>query len=141
MKYLLSTLSIFLLTITLNTATAQEFKAVVNKANAAESISKEDLSKIFLKEQTKWADGTAITPIDLKAQSATRVAFSLEVHGRSVGAIRSHWQQAAFSGAGTAPLERSSDTDVIEFVKANPGAVGYVSAAADISEVKELAIQ
>jgi len=97
--------------------------------------------KIFLKEETKWSDGTAITPIDLKAQSATRVAFSLEVHGRSVGAIRSYWQQAAFSGAGTAPLERSSDTDVIEFVKANPGAVGYVSSTTETSEVKDIKIE
>ncbi|SMO40140.1 substrate-binding domain-containing protein [Gracilimonas mengyeensis] len=141
MKNLLSLVFFFVLAASINEAYAQSFQVIVNEANATESLSKQEVSDIFLKEKTKWADGTDITPIDLKAQSATRVAFSVEVHGRSVGAIRSHWQQAAFSGAGTAPLERSSDADVIEFVKANPGAVGYISDGTAADGVKVLNVQ
>ncbi len=76
----------------------------------------------------------------MNARSATREAFSNEVHGRNVGAIRSYWQQAAFSGAGTAPVERSNDAEIIDFVKANAGAVGYISASSEATGVKVISV-
>ncbi len=136
-KLILSTLFLFVVSITLQ---AQSFQVIVNEANATSALSKKEVSEVFLKTKGKWADGSKIVPVDLSARAATRAAFSQEIHGRSVGAIRSHWQQAAFSGAGTAPVERPDDAAVIAFVKNNPGAVGYVSADADVSGVKVLTI-
>jgi ABC-type phosphate transport system substrate-binding protein len=139
MKKAVITLLLFVVVFSVN-ASAQSYKIIVNEVNPESSVSKSDLSAIFLKTKTKWGDGSAVTPIDQNARSAVREAFSQDVHGRGVGAIRSHWQQAAFSGAGTAPLERSSDADVIAFVKSNPGAVGYISADADAAGVKVLQV-
>ena len=119
---------------------AQNFQVIVNPANSVSELNNSDLSKIFLKTKSSWNDGLKIVPVDLNARSETRGTFSQEIHGRSVGAIRSHWQQAAFSGAGTAPLERPNDAEVITFVKNNPGAIGYVSAGADVSSVKVIAV-
>lgn len=120
---------------------AQSYKVIVNEANPTESISKKELSDIFLKKKSKWDDGSTITPVDLGTRSTTRSAFTIDVHGQSLGAIRSYWQQASFSGSGTPPLERSSDADVIAFVQAYPGAVGYISDTADPSGVKVLEIK
>ena len=119
---------------------AQSYKVIVNEANATESISKKELSNIFLKKKSKWDDGLSITPVDLHSRSATRAAFSLEVHEQSLGSIRSYWQQAAFSGAGTAPLERQNDADVISFVASNPGAIGYISESTEASGVKVVTV-
>ncbi len=132
---------VLLLIVGVSELAAQSFKVIVNEANTTESISKKALSDIFLKKKTKWDDGSEATPIDLGIRSGTRAAFSLEVHGQSIGSIRSYWQQAAFSGAATPPLERSSDADVIAFVKSYPGAIGYVSEASDVSGVKVLTIE
>ncbi|WP_445666261.1 substrate-binding domain-containing protein [Fodinibius sp. AD559] len=140
MKNVITTLLGVILIAFATEATAQSFKVIVNEANATETISKKELSKIFLKNKTKWDDGSSITPVDLKASSGTRKAFSNEILGRDVGAIRSYWQQAAFSGAGTAPVERSSEAEVITFVKNNPGAVGYISESTDASGAKVLTI-
>lgn len=137
MKNLLIILFI-LVVATATDATAQSFKVIVNEANATETISQSELADIFLKKKTKWEDGTAIVPVDLSANSATRKIFSRQVLNKGVGEIRTYWQQAAFSGSGTAPLERASDSDVVSFVKANPGAVGYVSASTDVTGVKTL---
>lgn len=139
MKKTVSLLVLFLIAGTL-AVSAQSYKIIVNEANATASITKQDASNIFLKKKSKWDDGTKIEPIDLAASSATRAAFSEDIHGRGVGAIRSHWQQAAFSGAGTAPLERGNDADVVAFVKSNPGAVGYISAEATADGVKVLTV-
>jgi len=119
---------------------AQSFKVIINKSNSASSLSAKEVSSIFLKKLKKWDDGTAIIPVDLNANSAVRVNFSKSVHKKSVGAIRSYWQQAIFSGAGTAPMEKGSDADVVAFVKSNPGAIGYVSVGANVSGVKVLKV-
>ncbi|HBX66413.1 MAG: hypothetical protein CL670_01330 [Balneola sp.] len=135
---------LFLIIFTVAAATqvnAQTYKVIVNSANSTESISKKDLSDIFLKKQTSWKDGTSATPVDLGTRSTTRAAFTLDVHGQSIGAIRSYWQEASFSGSATPPLERKSDADVVAFVSAYPGAVGYVSDATDVSGVKVLTVK
>jgi hypothetical protein len=41
--------------------------------------------------------------------------------------VKSFWQRQIFSGSGVPPQERASDEEVLDFVRANPGAVGYVS--------------
>ncbi len=120
---------------------AQTYQIVVHESVAISELDREEVSKIFLKEIKNWDDGSKIIPIDQNARSSTRALFSEDIHGRAVGAIRSHWQQAAFSGAGTAPVERSSDADVIAFVKNNPGAIGYVSGSADVSSLKIITVK
>jgi ABC-type phosphate transport system substrate-binding protein len=44
-----------------------------------------------------------------------------------VGAIVAAWQQEIFAGREIPPAEKPGDAAVIAFVKANPGAIGYVA--------------
>jgi ABC-type phosphate transport system substrate-binding protein len=117
------------------------FVVIVNSANSINSASKSDVSKWFQKKVTKWADGSTIEPVDQGADSAVREEFSEVVHGKGVSAIKSYWQKRIFSGKGVPPAEAGSDAEVIAFVKSNSGAVGYVSASADLSGVKVVQLQ
>ena len=122
-------------------AAAQDFQVVVNAANGASSISKDELSKIFLKKSTQWPGGAAAVAVDLKAADATREAFSQAVHGRGTSAIASYWQQQIFAGKDVPPEEKGSPADVIAFVAANPGAVGYVPVGTSLgSGVKAISV-
>ena len=49
--------------------------------------------------------------------------------------------QAIFSGRGVPPPELDSDEAVIRFVLKYPGAIGYVSAGADIGAAKPLHVR
>jgi ABC-type phosphate transport system substrate-binding protein len=89
---------------------------------------------MFLKRTTQWRSGGAVVPVDLSVGSAVREAFSKRVHGRSAAAIDTFWTKQIFSGAGVPPLTFSSERDVIGYVRQNAGAVGYVSAGADVGE-------
>lgn len=140
MKKLLSTIIIFLIAFATQ-AYAQSYTVIVNEANGTESISKKELSKIFLKKKTRWNDGVSITPIDLEVGTDARQAFTTDVHDQGIGGILSYWQQAAFSGAGTAPVQKGNDADIIAFVKSNPGAVGYISAETATDGVKVLNVE
>jgi ABC-type phosphate transport system substrate-binding protein len=117
---------------------AQSYKVIVNTANLALSLSKKEVSDFLLKKTTKWADGTIVMPVDLNSNSQTREDFSKYIHGKSTGVIRSYWQQSAFSGTASAPPEKASDAEVIEFVKKNKGAIGYVSVVSNTDGVKTI---
>jgi hypothetical protein len=70
-----------------------------------------------------------------------RRVFSLVVHGKDADAVVSYWQTMVFSGRDTPPPVRASEASVLEFVRTNAGAIGYVSEAADLAGVKAVALR
>ena len=113
-------------------------KIIVNPANTISSITVSELSNIFLKKVSKFDNGDKAVPVDQVADSPVRVSFSDQYLGKSVSAVKNYWNQQLFSGAGVPPEEKQNDAAVINFVKANAGAIGYVSSGASITEVKVL---
>jgi hypothetical protein len=116
------------------------FKVVVHADNPVTALSASETSALFLKRVTQWTHGGGIRPVDQAADSAVRTAFSRAVHGRTTAAIKSHWLQVVFSGRGTPPPELS-EAEVVQYVRANPGAIGYVSAARDVGDLKVVTVR
>ena len=106
---------------------AQEFQVIVNTSNGMSSVSKQRLSRIFLKKTTRWDDGDKIAPVDQVTRSSLRQRFSSQVHGKAVRAVESYWQEQIFSGRSTPPPQLGSSGEVLSFVRSNPDAIGYVS--------------
>ena len=79
--------------------------------------------------------------VDLGPKSPVRAEFSMEVLGRDVPTMKNYWQQSLFSGRGVPPIEQPSEAQVVAFVAANPGAIGYVSSSAQLPEsVKTISV-
>jgi ABC-type phosphate transport system substrate-binding protein len=134
-------LSIILLVfIGLVSINAQSYKVIVNASNSTTSISQSDIADYFLKKKTKWSSGATVLPIDQVTKSSTRAGFCKELMKKSVSQVQAYWQQAVFAGKGTPPRELNSDEDVVNFVKNNPGAIGYVSGSANTSGVKVVTV-
>lgn len=119
---------------------AQSYKIIVNNSNSTTTITTKDVSDLFLKKQSKWSNGTKVMAVDLNSSSDVRKSFSKDIHGKSVGAIKSYWQQYVFAGKGTPPVEKKSDSEVVNYVKNNSGAIGYVSADASTDGVKVIQV-
>lgn len=122
-------------------AQAQDFRVVVHATNPTRAMERGALADAFLKKKTRWENGETIRPLDQRANSGTRRAFSLTILQRSVAAVRSYWQQRIFSGRDVPPPELDSDDSVIAYVERNPGAVGYVSRATKLGSTRELQVQ
>ena len=103
------------------------FVVIVDPQNPIDSVDRKFLADAFLKKATRWGHGARIRPVDLSSGSPIRRTFSQTIIGRSVAAVRSFWQQQVFSGRDVPPTQRSSDADVVAFVRANANAIGYVS--------------
>ena len=116
-------------------------KVVVNANNAMAVAPRDEIARIFLKKNATFSDGHPAMPIDLDEGSAVRKAFSREILGKDVAAVLAYWQEMIFSGRGTPPAQRTSDSDVLDFVRSNPNGIGYVSAGVDVGKgVKVVAI-
>lgn len=116
-------------------AAAQQggYAVIVNEANSVSTLSAEEVSKIFFKKTQRWSSGLEAVPVDLPESAPVRESFSAAVLGKPVSAIRAYWLQQIFSGRSGPPPEKPSDEQVIDFVRNNPGAIGYVSAGATLS--------
>jgi ABC-type phosphate transport system substrate-binding protein len=117
------------------TAAAQGYVVVVNAASSVSTISKAELSNVFLKKSSK------LTPVDQQKGTAVRDAFSKTVLGRPASAVATYWQQQIFAGKDVPPPEKGDDAAVLAFVKSTPNGVGYVSAGADVGGVKTVTVQ
>jgi ABC-type phosphate transport system substrate-binding protein len=122
-------------------ARADAFMIVVNDQNATSAMSRALVSRYFLKKVSRWDSGAVALPVDLPADSPVRDAFSRRVLSKSVSSIRAYWQQQIFSGRDVPPPEKPDDASVLEFVRANPAAIAYVSSVATLpSGVRVLTI-
>jgi ABC-type phosphate transport system substrate-binding protein len=121
-------------------AAAPAFRVIVNPSNRQASASREFVVELFLKKITRWSDGEAARPVDQRADSAVRRAFSESVLKRSVQVVKTYWQQRIFSGRGVPPPELDSDALVVEYVLKHRGAVGYVSGTCELGGAKVLVV-
>ena len=140
--FFIATLALLSLVLGAGSVMAQDgYTVIVHSTNPSSSMSRRDLSKIFLKRTTKWSDGRTATPVDLAPDSGTRASFSKRVHNKSVDTIKAYWQRMVFSGRAVPPPERASAREIVDYVQSNPGAVGYVPAGASVGDCKVLSVR
>jgi len=124
----------------LSAAADEPFRVIVNPGNAAAGISLHELSQLFLKKKTRWPSGEVVQPVE-PGDERLRARFAEKVHRKSLNAVKAYWNQVIFSGRDVPPVEKPSDDDVAAYVRANAGAVGYVSPLATPAGVKTLAVK
>ena len=123
-------------------AQSSNYVVVVHESNPMASISRDELSKVFLKKITVWRTRQPVLAVDQAEKSSVRAQFTRSVHRREISSVQSYWQQQIFAGRSVPPQVRNSDAEVLSFVAGNPNAVGYVSAAATLpAGVKTISIQ
>jgi ABC-type phosphate transport system substrate-binding protein len=114
---------------------------IVNSANPASTMRREQVAKIFLRQIAAWDDGEEILPVDQIERSPVRVAFTRDVQGLTVRALKMYWQKRIFSGDESPPPERVTDSDVLTYVRSNSGAIGYVLEGTELGTgVKPIAV-
>jgi ABC-type phosphate transport system substrate-binding protein len=121
-------------------AAEEAFKVVVHRQNPATSLTRSQVSQLFLKKVTRWPNGAFVTPVE-PADEALKARFYERVTGKSTGALRAYWNQLIFSGRDVPPLERRDDEAVIDFVRGNAGAIGFVATGTATGDVKTVPLK
>lgn len=108
------------------------FQVIVNAANPVASLTREEASRLFLRKVVTWKPGEGVQPVDQGQDSAVRRAFSKAIHRKDMPGVRRYWEELVFTGQGVPPAERAGDEEVVAFVAASRGAIGYVGPGATL---------
>jgi hypothetical protein len=119
-------------------AKAQDVVLVANEGVQISEITDADLRGIFLGTRTRFADGSHAVPVTLKGGAAHEVFLKKHV-GEGPEEFRSQWRKVVFTGQGSMPKAFDSESALIEYIAATPGAIGYVSRISSQDRVKSLA--
>ena len=117
---------------------ANDVVVITNKSVSTTTLTKNDLSKIYLGKKSSWNDGSSIKFVVLTGD--THAAFLKDYIGKTESQFSTFWKKQVFTGKGSPPKEFNSDQAMVEFVAQTTGAIGYVSSSADVSKVKTITI-
>jgi ABC-type phosphate transport system substrate-binding protein len=118
----------------------QSYRIVVNPSVKGTQIPRATLNSIFLRQAPRWGDGTPVQPVDQSFRSRVRQSFVNEVHQRPVMELQIFWNRRMATGV-TPPPVKQSDEEILAYVAATPGAIGYVAAATPVPDsVREIAV-
>jgi hypothetical protein len=126
---------------TASVAEDERYEVIVHPTNPITSIDQSFLRNVYLKKEIEWPDGRAIQPVDLTARFPVRDRFTHEVLKKTPAQLKSYWNQRIFSGKGAPPAEADGVADVIAYVLAHPGAVGYLPAHRDPGGAKLIEVR
>lgn len=120
-------------------ASGQDVVLIVNKGSSVSQITPSQVREIFTGTRSRFRDGGRATPVLLKGGPVHEV-FLTHYVGDSPEEFRVRWRKAVFTGQGAMPKEFASESAMLDYVAATPGAIGYVSRVIDPDAVKVLVI-
>lgn len=112
---------------------------IANSSVQVDTISADDLKKIYLQEKHSLADGTHVESV-LQKSGATHDSFLKEFLDINDEVLQTYYRTLVFTGRGSMPKTFGSDAEIVAYVARTKGAIGYVSAATSTEGVKTLAI-
>ncbi len=110
----------------LTSTVAAEVVVVVSADNALDSLSRAQLSDLYLGRSVSLPNGESLTPIDQSDRSPVHEQFYQEYLGRSPAQIKSHWSRLIFTGRGQPPRSVSDSQAVADVVSDDRTAIGYI---------------
>lgn len=101
---------------------------IVIAHSAVRSLDAEALKRIWSGRSIEL-DGIALHPINLPPGHPSRRRFLTTVMQQDDDDYIAYWTVRRYVGKGAPPREMNTSTEVIEFVRRTPGAIGYVEPA------------
>jgi ABC-type phosphate transport system substrate-binding protein len=102
---------------------------VVNAANPVRSMTQKQALDLYMGRTRNFPNGDYALPFDQARDAAGRQSFYRLLTGMDLAQINSSWARLMFTGQTMPPQPLPNDATVIEVVKRNPGAIGYLGKA------------
>ena len=104
-----------------------DLSVIVNAKGAPSDIGMPKLKKILKGEQQRWDDGTKILLALMKTSTGTGMKMTAQVYLMTNNELNKYFLAQVFQGKMSSPEFFDSETDLINYVKTKPGAIGIIS--------------
>jgi ABC-type phosphate transport system substrate-binding protein len=109
---------------------------VVSATSTVDSLTKSQVSNIFLGKTSSFPNGDKAIAIDQKDGSSEWIDFYKKVSGKSGSQLKSYWAKLIFSGRKQPPKQLADSSEVKKSVSSNPNQISYIAEEAVDSSVK-----
>ena len=111
-----------------------DFYIVVHAGNPQRTLTQKEAVDLFMGRSRAFANGDFALIFDLPRDNPRRAAFYQALTGMSVAQVNSYWSRLMFSGQTMPPQPLPSEAAMLDVVRRNPSAIGYLpQAPADAS--------
>ncbi len=93
------------------------------------SINRKQMNGIFRGTQSIWKSNEQVVVVMPSSKAEFAEQFAASVLQMSHSALQKYWLALVFQGRANAPVFLNSSSEIIEYVKKNPGAIAVVKAA------------
>jgi len=115
-----------------------DIAVIVAPSVKLDSITTEQLGRLYLRRANRYPDGVKLTPVDQESGSEIRKQFIQKVLWKTEIEVAEYWSRRMYSGKGRPPQRYRDDAAVIEAVTADPGVIGYINSDDVTDQVKVL---
>lgn len=115
-----------LMCLLLATAASAEIVVVVNKQNPVDSLNRRELVDLYMGRNQHYPNGTLVLRLDQAPDSETRSQFYRALVNKSVAEVNAYWARLLFTGRASPPQVLDNSASVLDAVRQNPNAIGYV---------------
>lgn len=124
---MMKNLPVFALFLTISfTCVAQAEVSVITHPSNGNSLTKTDITAIFLGKKKTFPDGSSAVALVLN--DATTDEFNTKLLGKSSSQLKSYWSKLVFTGKANPPKPVSPAT-MLELIKGNPNMIGFVDSS------------
>ncbi|MFD2166562.1 phosphate ABC transporter substrate-binding protein [Thalassotalea euphylliae] len=127
-----------LVAVLISFSSVAEVSVIVNSANA-DAIDAKIIKRIYLGKAKSFPGGGKASVLSLPDSVATTEDFRQKALSKSNSQFKSYWSKLAFTGKGTPPKEIANDGAMIDAVKSDPNAIGFVDSNSVTGDVKVVA--
>jgi ABC-type phosphate transport system substrate-binding protein len=107
-------------------AAADAIYVIVSSQSPVRTLAQKDVLALYTGRTRTVPGGDAATPIDQDRNGPVRADFYQALTGMDIARINSYWARLHFTGQVQPPQAVGDDGAVIQRVRTDPGAVGYV---------------
>jgi hypothetical protein len=100
---------------------------VVQTANPVKALTQKEALDLYMGRSRAFANGDFALTFDLPRDSPVRASFYQALTGMSQAQVNSYWSRLMFTGQTMPPQALPNEQAVIDVVKRNPSALGYLS--------------
>jgi len=105
---------------------AQELVVIVNSTNQTTELTHRQLVNLYMGRTQNYPDGTLALPVDQAPDSKARETFYKTLVGKSVAEVNAYWARLLFTGRASPPRSLTDSETVLQVVRENRNAIGYI---------------
>ncbi len=110
-----------------STAAHADFYVVVGADNPQPALTRKEAVDLFMGRTRSFENGDFALVFDLPRDDPRRAAFYQALTGLGPAQVNSYWARLMFSGQSMPPVSLPDETAMVDVVRRNPSALGWLT--------------